>query len=73
VCPLRAPPRNKSEAVFPKNASQFAWPVWPWITGPPADMPQAAILKRAQAIRQARGAAFIEDRDIRQAIAELSR
>ena len=43
-----------------------------WITEPPAGMSQAAIIKRAQQIREARGAAFIEDRDVREAIAALA-
>lgn len=42
-----------------------------WHTPPPAGMSQAAILKRAQARREARGAEIIEDEDIRAAIAEL--
>ena len=42
-----------------------------WLTPPPAELPQAEIIKRAQQLRQARGAAFVEDRDVRDAIAEL--
>jgi catechol 2,3-dioxygenase-like lactoylglutathione lyase family enzyme len=42
-----------------------------WITPPPADLPMAAVLKRAQRLREARGAGFIEDEDVRRAIAEL--
>ena len=42
-----------------------------WLTPPPAELTQAAILRRAQQVREARGAAYIEDADIRQAIAEL--
>ena len=42
-----------------------------WLTPPPPSLPQAAIIERAQAIRQARGAEFVEDRDVRQAIADL--
>jgi hypothetical protein len=36
-------------------------------------MPQAGLIKRAQALREARGAAFIEDEDVRAAIAETLR
>lgn len=42
-----------------------------WITEPPEGMSQAAIIRRAQQLREARGAAFIEDEDVRAAIAEL--
>jgi len=42
-----------------------------WHTPPPAGMSQAAILERAQARREARGAAIVEDEDIRAAIVEL--
>ncbi len=43
-----------------------------WHTPPPEGVPQAAILRRAQALREARGAEIIEDEDIRAAIAELA-
>lgn len=42
-----------------------------WITPPPAGIPQAQLIKRAQEHRIARGASFIEDEDIRAAIAEI--
>jgi len=42
-----------------------------WHTQPPAGMSLAAVLKRAQALREARGAAIVEDEDVRAAIAEL--
>jgi len=42
-----------------------------WLTQPPAGLPQAEIIKRAQGLREARGARFVEDRDVRDAIAEL--
>jgi catechol 2,3-dioxygenase-like lactoylglutathione lyase family enzyme len=42
-----------------------------WHTPPPAGMSQAAILRRAQALREARGAEIVEDADVRAAIAEL--
>ena len=42
-----------------------------WITPPPRGIPQAQIISRAQALREARGAAYIDDQDIRAAIAEL--
>jgi catechol 2,3-dioxygenase-like lactoylglutathione lyase family enzyme len=42
-----------------------------WLTPLPDGLPQADIIKRAQDVRQARGAAFVEDRDVQAAIAEL--
>lgn len=42
-----------------------------WLTPPPADLTQAAIIRRAQQLREARGAAFVEDRDVQDAIAAL--
>ncbi|MEO6045670.1 MAG: VOC family protein [Tepidiformaceae bacterium] len=42
-----------------------------WITAPPPDLTQAAIIARAQQLREARGASFIEDEDVRAAIAAL--
>jgi catechol 2,3-dioxygenase-like lactoylglutathione lyase family enzyme len=44
-----------------------------WLTPPPAELSQAAIIKRAQQVRQSRGAEFIEDADVRQAITDLTR
>lgn len=44
-----------------------------WITTPPAELAQAEIIKRAQSLREARGARSIEDVDIREAIAQLRR
>ena len=43
-----------------------------WITPPPAGVPQADIIKLAQANRMARGAAFVEDEDVRLALSQLS-
>ena len=42
-----------------------------WLTPPPTGMPQADIIERAQQLRVGRGAAFVEDRDVKQAIDEL--
>jgi len=42
-----------------------------WLTPPPDGVPQADIIERAQQLRHARGAAFVQDRDVKQAIAEL--
>ncbi len=42
-----------------------------WLTPPPDGLRQADIIERAQQLRHARGAAFVEDHDVKQAIAEL--
>ena len=43
-----------------------------WHTPPPPGLAQADILRRAQRLREERGARIVEDEDIRRAIAELS-
>ena len=42
-----------------------------WLTQPPPGMRQADVIERAQHLRIGRGADFVEDRDVRQAIREL--
>jgi catechol 2,3-dioxygenase-like lactoylglutathione lyase family enzyme len=42
-----------------------------WLTPPPPELPQAEIIMRAQRLREARGAAYVQDCDVRDAIAEL--
>lgn len=42
-----------------------------WLTPPPHGMPQADIIERAQRLRVGRGAEFVQERDVKQAIAEL--
>lgn len=64
--------RGYERSLYFKDPNNVTVELLAWITEPPAGISQAAIIKRAQAIREARGAAFIEDRDIRQAIAELA-
>ena len=44
-----------------------------WLTPPPPQLPQADIIKWAQALREARGAGLVEDRDVQEAISELQR
>ena len=63
--------RGYERSIYFKDPNGVTIELLVWITPPPARMPQAAIIKRAQALREARGAAFIEDEDIRRAIAEL--
>ena len=64
--------RGYERSLYFKDPNNVTVELLAWITEPPAGMPQAAIIKRAQALREARGAAFIEDQDVRRAIAELS-
>src|SRR5215213_6515420 len=63
--------RGYERSIYFKDPNGVTVELLTWITQPPAGLPQAAIIKRAQAIREARGAGFIEDRDVRQAIEEL--
>jgi glyoxalase family protein len=63
--------RGYERSVYFKDPNGVTVELLVWITPPPADLPQAAIIKRAQAIRENRGAAFVEDEDVRRAIAEL--
>lgn len=63
--------RGYERSIYFKDPNGVTVELLVWITPPPPGLPQAAIIKRAQAIREARGAAFIEDRDVRQAVAEI--
>ena len=64
--------RGYERSIYFKDPNGATVELLAWITTPPADVSQAEIIKRAQSIREARGAAFIEDEDIRAAIAALS-
>ena len=64
--------RGYERSLYFKDPNNVTVELLAWLTPPPAGIPQAAIILRAQAIREARGAAFIEDEDVRTAIAELS-
>jgi catechol 2,3-dioxygenase-like lactoylglutathione lyase family enzyme len=63
--------RGYERSIYFKDPNGVTVELLTWITPPPADIPQAAVIKRAQAIREARGAAFIEDQDVRRAIEEM--
>ncbi len=63
--------RGYERSIYFKDPNGVTVELLTWITTPPAGMPQAAIIKRAQALREARGATFIEDQDVRRAIEEL--
>jgi catechol 2,3-dioxygenase-like lactoylglutathione lyase family enzyme len=63
--------RGYERSIYFKDPNGVTVELLAWITPPPPGLPQAAIIKRAQAIREARGAAFIEDEDVRAAIGAL--
>lgn len=60
--------RGYERSLYFKDPNNVTVELLAWITPPPAGVPQAELIKRAQAIREARGAAFIEDEDVRKAI-----
>jgi glyoxalase family protein len=64
--------RGYERSIYFKDPNNVTLELLAWITPPPPGLTQAAIIKTAQAIREARGASFIEDRDVRDAIAKLS-
>lgn len=63
--------RGYERSIYFKDPNGVTLELLAWLTPPPAHLPQAAIIARAQQIRVARGGSFVEDRDVRQAIAEL--
>ena len=64
--------RGYERSIYFKDPNGVTLELLCWITPPPEGMPQATIIRRAQALREARGAAYIEDEDVRQAITELT-
>lgn len=65
--------RGYERSIYFKDPNGTTVELLCWITPPPAGMSQAAIIRTAQRLREERGAAFIEDADVRAAIAELSK
>jgi catechol 2,3-dioxygenase-like lactoylglutathione lyase family enzyme len=63
--------RGYERSIYFKDPNGVTVELLAWIKPPPAGMSQAAILKRAQALREERGADFIEDEDIRAAISQI--
>ena len=63
--------RGYERSIYLKDPNGVRIELLTWLTPPPTDLTQADIIRRAQALRQARGAEFVEDQDVRQAIAEL--
>jgi hypothetical protein len=63
--------RGYERSIYFKDPNGVTIELLTWITPPPADLPLAQILACAQRLREARGAAFIEDEDVCRAIDEL--
>ncbi|HZU75303.1 MAG TPA: VOC family protein [Dehalococcoidia bacterium] len=63
--------RGYERSVYFKDPNGVTVELLTWITPPPPGMPLVAVIKTAQALREARGAAFIEDEDVRAAITAL--
>jgi len=63
--------RGYERSIYFRDPNGVRIELLTWLTPPPPDLPQADIIAEAQRIRRERGAEFVEDRDVRQAIAEL--
>lgn len=63
--------RGYERSVYFQDPNGVTVELLVWKTTPPAGLPLAAILKRAQHLREQRGAAIVEDADIQQAIVDL--
>jgi glyoxylase I family protein len=65
--------RGYERSIYFQDPNGVTVELLAWISEPPAGLSLAAVLRRAQEIREARGAALIEDADVRQAVSELAR
>lgn len=65
--------RGYERSLYFKDPNNVTVELLAWLTPPPHGTPQAELIKRAQALREARGAGFIEDEDVRAAVSELQR
>jgi glyoxalase family protein len=63
--------RGYERSLYFKDPNNVTVELLAWITPPPEGLPQAELIKRAQTIREDRGAGFIEDEDVRAAIASI--
>ena len=63
--------RGYERSIYFKDPNDVTIELLTWHTPPPPHLAQAAILKQAQTLHEARGAAFIKDEDIQAAIAAL--
>jgi catechol 2,3-dioxygenase-like lactoylglutathione lyase family enzyme len=69
---LRGPvDRGYERSIYFKDPNGVRIELLVWLTPPPEDLAQADIIRAAQAIRIARGAGYVEDRDIQAAILDL--
>ncbi len=64
--------RGYERLVFLEDSNGLLILLTAWTTEPPEGMSRAEVLKRANALREAQGAPFVEDTHVKQAIAELS-
>ena len=64
--------RGYERSIYFRDPNGVRIELLTWLTPPPADLPQADIIAEAQRIRRERGAQFVEDRDVQQAITELT-
>jgi catechol 2,3-dioxygenase-like lactoylglutathione lyase family enzyme len=72
--PVKGPvDRGYERSIYFKDPNGVRIELLTWLTPPPAHLDQAAIIRRAQELRHARGAGFVEDEDVRAAIADLDR
>jgi len=63
--------RGYERSIYFRDPNGMRIELLEWLTPPPRGMPQADIIERAQQVRIRRGAAFVEERDVKQAIGEL--
>jgi catechol 2,3-dioxygenase-like lactoylglutathione lyase family enzyme len=63
--------RGYERSIYFRDPNGVRIELLTWITPPPSRLRQADIIASAQRIRRERGAEFIEDRDVRQAINDL--
>jgi catechol 2,3-dioxygenase-like lactoylglutathione lyase family enzyme len=63
--------RGYERSIYFQDPNGVTLELLAWMTMPPEGMSQAAIIKCAQSLREARGAAYIEDEDVRNAIARI--
>lgn len=69
--PFERADRGYERSLYFQDPNGATLELLAWHTPPPPDLSQADILRRAQALREARGAEIVEDEDVRAAIAEL--
>jgi catechol 2,3-dioxygenase-like lactoylglutathione lyase family enzyme len=63
--------RGYQRSIYFRDPNGVRIELLTWLTQPPSGVPQADIIERAQAIRHARGADFVDAAAMRQAISEL--